>query len=758
MAGLCAEPEALHHQLVEAYRGRCRGRWPDGPDDGYFFQQLPYHLAQVGARDELHRLLLELDWLQAKLDALRRSSPPLPAAELFMDFDLAGRTDPQLSTVQRILGQSLHALDEGAPVAAQLLARMAPAGEPGLESLQAAAHRWRGGDWLEPVAPALQQPQPLERTYLAMARAVTEIELLEPEGQVVCGSLDMYDNIAVVDLATGAVLRRLSDPAVRYADTWDGEAGIVAMALSADHRWLLTCAEHERGVKVWDFAAGTVRGHLECPAGVEAIVAPKQPDLAVSIAGNTLQLWDLAAMRCLVEVQGLPSTRTSGAHVIPNQLSSVAIDEQAEYAAAGDHEGQLLLFDLHSGRLLKHAPAHGGWVKAVAIDRPSGLVLTGSWGKDEAGIRLWRLFDLAPQGVLPDPSASIDHIRVGNDSRNIVSADDDQLTVWDLHTRKPVARHDRQGSITDLALSADGRAVAAYIDGTVKVWRTADFTRAGSDRGPRHRTPIDHLVVTADGTHIASSARDDPDILLWDTRTGQPCWRLREHAKGRIALALLTDGRTLVSAGRDGRIAGFDLGSQRRIWAWQTALRDFTCVAPLPADNGELVVTGDWNGRVVIWDPRTGHVVIELPRREADLSWRSHPGAVRAVQTRPGEVWVGTENAVEVWDLASRQRTGNHPASYGFDHDDHYVEGLLRPARRADRLGVHGRLRPGARPRGRSAETVPVPPRHISHGHRSRRPADAGHANQGGLRGRRGGRIPPTLRLPRRQRHACLRL
>lgn len=525
LVGLCTDPAAQHHRLVEAYRWRCGGRWADGPDDAYFFQQLPFHLAQVGAGDELRPLLLDLGWLQAKLDALRRSSPPLPAAEVARDFDFVATPDPTVSTLRRIVGQTLHALDQGAPVAAQLLARLEPAGDAELQSLLAAARRWRGPAWLEPVAPSLQQPQPLQRTYQAMTRAVTEIELLEPEGHVVCGSLDMFDNIAVIDLATGKVQRTLSDPAVRYADTWDGEAGIVALALSADHRWLLTRAEHERGVKVWDFAAGTVRGLLDCREAVEAIVTPSQPDRAVSIAGNRLQLWDLAAMRCIVEIEGLPSKRMAGARVIPNQLSSVAVDEQAEYAVAGDHEGQLLLFDLHSGRLLKHVPAHAGWVKAVAIDRASGLVLSGSYGKKEPGIRLWRLFDLAPKGALPNRGASIGHVRVGK--QTVVSAGDDHLAVWNLHTRKPITRYDRQGEkITDLALSADGRAVAGYLDGTVKVWSTAKPTRAKADRYRGHRSPIDHLVVTPDGTLVASSAWDDPDILLWDTATGVPCARL----------------------------------------------------------------------------------------------------------------------------------------------------------------------------------------------------------------------------------------
>src|SRR6185503_11456814 len=34
----------LHRNLVDAYRKICLGSWHKGPDDGYFFQYLSYHL------------------------------------------------------------------------------------------------------------------------------------------------------------------------------------------------------------------------------------------------------------------------------------------------------------------------------------------------------------------------------------------------------------------------------------------------------------------------------------------------------------------------------------------------------------------------------------------------------------------------------------------------------------------------------------------------------------------------------------------
>ena len=54
----------LHAELVEAYRARCPDGWHSGPDDGYFFQHLPYHLAEAGRVDERRALLFDYRWLR----------------------------------------------------------------------------------------------------------------------------------------------------------------------------------------------------------------------------------------------------------------------------------------------------------------------------------------------------------------------------------------------------------------------------------------------------------------------------------------------------------------------------------------------------------------------------------------------------------------------------------------------------------------------------------------------------------------------
>ena len=64
----------LHESFLHAYQKKCKDGWATGPNDGYFFQSLPYHLRQGEHDEELKSLLLNPEWLKRKLDATEVAS------------------------------------------------------------------------------------------------------------------------------------------------------------------------------------------------------------------------------------------------------------------------------------------------------------------------------------------------------------------------------------------------------------------------------------------------------------------------------------------------------------------------------------------------------------------------------------------------------------------------------------------------------------------------------------------------------------
>ena len=52
---------AYHLRLLEAYLAKRANGWASGPDDGYYFERLPYHLAEAGWRQDLAAFVLDPD-------------------------------------------------------------------------------------------------------------------------------------------------------------------------------------------------------------------------------------------------------------------------------------------------------------------------------------------------------------------------------------------------------------------------------------------------------------------------------------------------------------------------------------------------------------------------------------------------------------------------------------------------------------------------------------------------------------------------
>src|SRR5262249_34039446 len=141
----------LHDRLLEAYARHWPNGWPSGPDDGYYFQQLGWHLVQAGRAEELRRLLLDYRWLEAKLAAAG------PVA-LCSDYDLP-LADGALALVQGALRLSAHVLStDRRQLAGQLLGRLLGNPSAAIGALLEGAATPKDHAWLRPLAPNLIPP------------------------------------------------------------------------------------------------------------------------------------------------------------------------------------------------------------------------------------------------------------------------------------------------------------------------------------------------------------------------------------------------------------------------------------------------------------------------------------------------------------------------------------------------------------------------------------------------------------------------
>ncbi|WP_341525211.1 NB-ARC domain-containing protein [Nostoc sp. UHCC 0302] len=94
--------QALHNRFVNSYSSLCSNGWHTGPNDGYFFENLAYHLHKSGRKEELYKLLTKSpDWMKTKYIACTGDAAYIADLELAIeDFNNPLKSNQLLTLIQ----------------------------------------------------------------------------------------------------------------------------------------------------------------------------------------------------------------------------------------------------------------------------------------------------------------------------------------------------------------------------------------------------------------------------------------------------------------------------------------------------------------------------------------------------------------------------------------------------------------------------------------------------------------------------------
>ena len=464
---------------------------------------------------------------------------------------------------------------------------------------------------------------------------------------------DTFDSLMVLDLAfspDGKKLVLSTDyGSIRIWDLVKGDAyalprtslapALSRLALSPDGKTLAYIIDNDSAVFLLDMDSQQFEKY-PLPSG-EKITSlafnPNRRSLALGLADNTIQLWDLQSHQPL----GVPLNGHRG------EVMVLAFNPDGHRLASLDWEHTAIMWDLQAGeRLLTTTDNASDSVTNIALSADGRYLATSA--DIEFGTRLfvWDMQSRPPvsqalseaelgfspaqsdiyfladshtlvfygfeinsikelimfwdldrrQAVLKIPAA-IAPLALSLDGRwlagvNRASGDQvNKVAVWDTHTGTLVHELDGSDAGSCLAFSPDGSLLAVgFESGALRLWRVDDGQPA-SDVLKEHLDQVTGLAFSPDGKTLASSSRDKT-IRLWNVlQPATPSVELDGHTSWVTGVTFSPDGKTLASSSLDGSIRLWD--SQNHLSIGQlTGLKIAQLFDPVFTPDGSRLFAG----------------------------------------------------------------------------------------------------------------------------------------------------------------------
>ena len=170
-------------------------------------------------------------------------------------------------------------------------------------------------------------------------------------------------------------------------------------------------------------------------------------------------------------------------------------------------------------------------------------------------------------------------------------------------------------------------------------------------------TPINFLLFSPDGTRIVSNSKGG--ICAWDATSGEFIAGLLagNDESSVLSGAYLSDGRYIISVGRNGIIRKWDVLTSSLVWERVTfeEQTDSRCmVSVVFSPDTKSVVFGDNQGSIEVWDVETG--------KRDDQPLEGHTGSIYCLSFSSVGKYLASgskDRTIIVWDMDKREaKTG----------------------------------------------------------------------------------------------------
>jgi WD40 repeat protein len=599
-----------HRQLLDRYSQRCSGDWAQGPNDGYLFENLIWHLRSAGRSGEALGLLTTFAWMDAKLDAC--GITPLVA-----DYDWFASRDENARLLHETLRLSAYVLaNDRRQLPGQLLGRLVENSSPAIDMVRRQALQYSRGFWMRPSRCLLTPPGGALIFTLASHTARVRSLALTPDGtKAISGSDD--HTLKIWDLRRGKLERTIighSDAIRAVAVLPDGERAISA---SDDHT-----------LRIWNISTGSQLGSIDIQLDwIRGLTALPRTACVASVSDDrAIRIWDLDQGRVVRVLRGHAA-----------EVNCAALMPGGDSLVTGADDRTLRIWKL-DGTCTSVLKAHSARITAMAVSE-SGRIISVS---EDGVVCLWKesggwkpeVLSWKPQGVRT-ATFSPDGTRV------IAGADDGNVHIWDLTTHTERVLEGHSDWVNCVASAPDGRfAVSASDDGTLKLWDLARIPAAAPARD--HADRVRAVAILSDGVTAISSS-DDHKLCIWDRTTHSVRTAIRNQH--HWVFACTPDGGRVGLAGSAGAFSLWELATMQEIRRFAGHDDRVRCLAITRC--GTRVISGGDDRTVRVWDVHSAQEILKIALT------RQWPRAIAITPDGRFAVTAAESAVLKLWSLES---------------------------------------------------------------------------------------------------------
>lgn len=226
---------------------------------------------------------------------------------------------------------------------------------------------------------------------------------------------------------------------------------------------------------------------------------------------------------------------------------------------------------------------------------------------------------------------------------------DERIKVWDWDTGQNIAAPIKQYSdgINSIALVPDNKTlIIGCINGLIKIynWQTGELQKIIEDefRGS-------YINLSIDGNTLVKNNSQIIKVLDWKKNKIK---NFIEEERGITCAIITPDGQSIVHGCKDEKIKVRDIktGYPKLIFNSEKQFKRFKKGIFKPIDSmainssGDIIVTGDWEGKVKIWNLHTGELKCTLEK---------HLNQVECVAISPDEQIIVSHSpsVIKIWGL-----------------------------------------------------------------------------------------------------------